>query len=296
MTSRYSVQALALALSELAPGEGRDLAELILAVGGIDAVRHCNAGQLERRQLALLTWLRESLQDDRIEFWKTRLETVGRRADWSFLSVTDSAYPPLLRQAWHRPPYLFSSREDLQPWPRLAAIVGSRRASDEALRFTEQAASSLARRGFGIVSGAARGVDAYAHRSAMDASGYTVAVLPHGLGALPETGASLLEQIRKSGTLVSEFHPGAPATKSTYLQRNRTITGMSAFTLVVEPRTLSGSSSAAEDAATLQRPLMLWGPDLHDQPWSQAMIEQGLAMVVRDVDDVLRHAEPASRG
>src|SRR6266576_2267364 len=131
----------------------------------------------------------------------------------SRISIRNSAYPDLLREIYDPPQYLYV-RGDL-PKDSLVAIVGTRKASDYGLKATYQITSGLAKVGAVIVSGLALGIDAMAHRAALDAGGKTVAVLACGLdGIYPASNRHLADEILETGgALVSEYPPGTPPLK-----------------------------------------------------------------------------------
>ncbi|MGH3166265.1 MAG: DNA-processing protein DprA, partial [Trebonia sp.] len=118
-------------------------------------------------------------------------------------------------------------------------------------------AASVAARGWTIVSGAAYGVDAAAHRGALGASGVTVAVLACGVDRpYPAGHKDLLDAIAETGVVVSEWPPGRNATRLRFLVRNRVIAALSAATLVVEAGERSGALNTARHARDLRRRLM----------------------------------------
>ena len=125
--------------------------------------------------------------------------------------------------------------------PRLA-VVGSRTPSPSGERTAYEIAWGLARAGVAVVSGLARGVDAAAHRGAVDGGGITVAFLGGGSDTLlPRSSRILAERIVERGAVVSEYAPGTPAQPFRFVQRNRLIAGYTLGTLVVEGGARSGA-------------------------------------------------------
>jgi DNA processing protein len=136
----------------------------------------------------------------------------------------------------------------------VAAIVGTRRASAYGLEVAAAIASGLARAGVTVVSGLALGIDAAAHRGALDGGGPTVAVL--GCGAdrpYPRTNRSLYERIRANGAVVSELPPRAGPARWTFPARNRIMAALATVTVVVEAAERSGSLITAGFAEDLGR-------------------------------------------
>jgi DNA processing protein len=140
---------------------------------------------------------------------------------------------------------------------RSVSIIGSRAASAYGMSVAVDIASSVARRRWTVVSGAAYGIDGAAHRGALADDGITVAVLACGVDrAYPAGHADLITAISQAGVIVSEQPPGHVVSRTRLLDRNRIIAALSAGTVVVEAGHSSGSMHAARDAAELGRPLM----------------------------------------
>jgi DNA processing protein len=170
------------------------------------------------------------------------------------------------------------------PW---VAIVGSRAATPYGI--------DLARLGVAVVSGLARGIDAAAHRGALDAGGPTVAVLPSGLDRVtPPSHAELARAIARAGALVTEIESGAPRYASEFLERNRLIAATARATVVVEAAESSGALSTAAVAKRLGRPVLAVPGDV-DRPTSRGTnhLLRGGARVCEGARDVLAAIESA---
>ena len=150
-------------------------------------------------------------------------------------------YPAILRESVRPPKQLFVAGEI--PSGLMVAIVGTRRPTDYGRRVAYQLSYELARAGVIIVSGLALGVDAIAHRAALEAGGQTIAVMGHGLhGIYPSSNRNLgLRIIEEGGALISEYPSGVSANKGTFPQRNRIIAGLSEAIIVPEADASSGS-------------------------------------------------------
>lgn len=159
-------------------------------------------------------------------------------------------YPAALANIAHPPHVLFiwGSAQLCDPFP--FAIVGTRRASDYGRTQTRRIACELAQAGMCIVSGLAVGIDACAHRGALDASGRTIAVLGGALDKMyPAENEPLMREIvERGGSVVSEYPPGVAPTKYSFLHRNRIIAGLALGTLVTEGARRSGALRTAQDA------------------------------------------------
>jgi DNA processing protein len=178
----------------------------------------------------------------------------------------------------------------------MVAIVGARRASRAGLAAARHIAAGLARAGVAVVSGLARGIDAAAHRGALEAGGTTVAVFGCGLDiCYPPEHEGLLAELVSNGTALSEFDPGERPLPYFFPIRNRIIAGLSRLVLVVEAAQKSGSLITARYAADTGRDVAaVPGPILTEGcAGSNALLKDG-AILVRDVDDVLAElSEPA---
>jgi DNA processing protein len=169
-------------------------------------------------------------------------------------------YPPLLG-AIHDPPALLHVRGDADPALLRATtvgIVGARSCSSYGRTVARTLARELAAAGVVIVSGMARGVDAEAHRGALDAGCITVAVLGCGIDRdYPASHADLARRICERGLIVSEYAPGVPPAPWRFPARNRIIAGLSKVVVVVEARERSGALITADFALEEGREVMV---------------------------------------
>ena len=132
------------------------------------------------------------------------------------------------------------------------AVVGSRRPTNTGMEVALDLGRGLALAGVVTVSGGAVGIDAAAHRGALDAGGVTVAVLGSGIDvAHPARNRDLFQRIEASATLVSEYPPGTPAEPFRFPARNRLIAALSRGVVVVEGAAKSGTRITAEHAVDL---------------------------------------------
>ena len=153
------------------------------------------------------------------------------------------SYPPLLAEITGRPSLLYVRGELVAGDDTAVAIVGTRRATPYGRQAAERIAAELAGAGITVVSGLARGVDAAAHRAALEAGGRTIAVLGSGPDVIyPAEHRRLAEQILESGAILSEFPPGAKPDAQNFPARNRIVSGMTLGTLIVEAPARSGAT------------------------------------------------------
>lgn len=184
------------------------------------------------------------------------------------------------------PPPVLHVAGDPPPWPRAVAIVGTRRADDDALEFTHRLAGELAQAGCTVLSGGARGIDAAAHEGALEQGGCTVAVLATGLQrAYPPQNAGLLADVARRGALVSETADCEPH-RGRFLGRNRLIAALARVVVVVQAPYKSGALSTAAHARKLKRPLLA----VPASPWdirgegNLALLAQGAGICTRAPD------------
>ncbi len=182
--------------------------------------------------------LRSAEAEIEVDVLLERLDELALR----LVTLDDEDYPPLLRETEYPPPLLFV-QGDLTDRDELAvALVGTRKRTGYGEMVTERLAGELVRRGFTVVSGLAVGIDADAHRAALDAGGRTIGVLACGIDVnYPAANAELRERMAQSGAVVSEFALGTEPRRGMFPQRNRIISGISLGTVVVEAPVKSGA-------------------------------------------------------
>jgi len=203
-------------------------------------------------------------------------------------------YPGLLARI-DDPPSLLFVRGALLPADALAvAVVGARHATKYGLKVAEQLGGSLARAGYTVVSGLARGIDAAAHRGALAAGGRTIAVLGTGvLNIYPPEHADLALDVIKSGAVISEAPPLTEAHAGLFPQRNRIVSGLCLGTVVVEACDRSGALITARLAGEQGREVFaVPGPiDSRMSRGCHALIRDG-ATLVGGIDDILAEFGP----
>jgi DNA processing protein len=139
----------------------------------------------------------------------------------------------------------------------MLAMVGARAASRAGCRRTHELAAMASRRGHTIVSGGALGIDAAAHRGALEVGAPTFAVLGCGVDVVyPDRHAGLFAEIATTGGLLSEFPPGTPPRGKQFPSRNRIVAGLAEAVLVVEAQAASGALVTARLAMRMGRPLL----------------------------------------
>jgi DNA processing protein len=205
------------------------------------------------------------------------------------LHTGDAGYPARLL-ALADPPTPLWIRGDWTPARRAVALVGARAATSHGLETARELASRLAAAGVDVISGGALGIDAAAHRGALDQSnrsraGRTVAVLGTGVDvAYPERNAAMFDEIVASGgALVTQFAPGAAPRKQSFPIRNAVIAGLADVVVVVEAQPASGTVHTVRAMRSLGRPVAAL-PGSHG---TDALVVGGAAMAIGGADDVL---------
>ncbi|MDW8281129.1 MAG: DNA-processing protein DprA [Myxococcales bacterium] len=224
----------------------------------------------------------------------TRGHPDPKRGPYRVLLRDDAAYPGRLRALEMAPAVLYvcGCWDDQVP---AVAIVGARAASGERQALARQMARAAVRLGHGVVSGGAIGIDAAAHRGALDARGPTCVVLGTGIDVVyPQRHAALYAAIvRQGGSLISSFPLGTPPKPWHFPARNRLIAALVDVVVVVEAGLLSGSRFTAEAAVRLGKPVLA----VPGSPGTDALLLSGASSVrgAEDLVERLRHpAMPSS--
>ena len=218
----------------------------------------------------------------------------------SIVPIGTGQYPVPLAAIASPPPVLYCRGDPgVLERPQIA-IVGSRSATRGGRERARSLATELAACGLVITSGLARGIDASAHRGALDAGGTSVAVVATGPDRIyPRSNAGLARELIEAGTLVTERAPGTPPLPENFPRRNRLISGLSFGVLVVEASLRSGSLITARFAADEGREVFAV-PGSVDSALSRgchALIRDGAKLVesVVDVLDEIVHLDGLSR-
>jgi DNA processing protein len=167
---------------------------------------------------------------------------------YRLLSILDDDYPVRLRGVQQAPPIIFTLGSVIADDPAVS-VIGSREASDAGLMMATALAGALSASQMTVISGLARGIDAAAHRAALDAGGRTVAVISTGIArAYPAENRALQNEIARRGLVLSQFWPDAPPRKHTFLMRSAAISGYGLATVVIEAGKTSGARTQARMA------------------------------------------------
>lgn len=238
---------------------------------------------LDRRAVENLIIARRDL-DLRAEYDK------ARAACDLILTWEDPEYPRLLRQIPHPPPVLYVRGKLTYEDEWSLAVVGTRRASAYGREVTRAFVSDLVRNKITIVSGLARGVDAEAHRAALEAGGRTIAVLGCGIDVTyPPEHDKLARTIAEHGALVTEYPVGTKPDAVNFPARNRIISGMSLGVLLVEGDETSGAIITADFALEQDREVFAVPGNIfrRESRGPNRLIRESRAKSVTRVQDIL---------
>ncbi len=204
----------------------------------------------------------------------------------------EDGYPAVFleREGGPRSIFVIGNETILEMAPnRLVAIVGTRDASPYGVRVTAALARAFVGEGIGVVSGLARGIDAAAHRAALEAGGKTIAVMGTGVDVpYPVGHRGLHAEVAEQGLVISENKPGTPALKGCFPRRNRLIAALARVTIVVEAPYKSGAINTANQALEAGR-VVAAIPGPIDSPRSAGanlLLRDG-AQMVHSIDDAL---------
>jgi DNA processing protein len=228
-----------------------------------------------------------------IAAWREHFD-LAREEEWmaksgaDFITTRDPGYPKLLKEI-HDPPIGLYRKGRYEFDRPCIAIVGSRRTTLYGMATAKKLGAELARLGFCVVSGLARGIDTAAHEGALSVGGKTAGVVGCGIDIIyPPENLELYRKIEAEGAVLSEFPFGRRADRQSFPMRNRVVAGMCEATIVVETDVNGGAMITARFAGEHGR-LIFAVPGRIDQPTSAGchqLIRDG-ATLLTSVDDVL---------
>lgn len=262
---------------------------LLSYYGDIQSAWEANHAQLDKlgfdkRAKENLIHARATLDLDQ-ELEKVRSKNI------KILTWDSPDYPSYLREVDGPPPllYLVGSLEDIDRWA--VAVVGTRRVTHYGRQVTQELVAGLVRNGVTIISGLARGIDAIAHKTALEHGGRTIAVLGSGPdNVYPPEHRDLARQIvRGNGAVISEYPLGTEPEAKNFPPRNRIISGLSLGVIVIEAGERSGASITAQYALEQGREVFAV-PGNVNSPASRGtnrLIQQGTAKLIAEANDVL---------
>ncbi len=260
---------------------------LLKSFGSPEAVfEGCKSGAIGKESgltVKALNGIKDFNDWGRVDDELALVESLGARV----ITYNDDEYPELLREIYD-PPYLLYAKG--LPLKRsgapVVAVVGTRRPSSYGRLMAESIARDLAYMGVVVSSGMARGCDTEAHKGALKAGGFTVAVLGTGIDVVyPKENRGLAEEIAASGVLLSEYPMATPPHSYNFPKRNRIISGISSGVLVVEAPLRSGALMTARLALDANREVFgVPGP-------ANSPVSRGVNKILKDGATLVECAE-----
>ena len=254
--------------------------------------------KLDRKIADLICEAKQEFNPDK-EIEKLQKLNIG------YMTMYDKVYPKILLEIPDHPAVLYI-KGDIEVFGNpFLAIVGSRKFTHYGKKAAYDLSRACASVGLGIISGLALGIDAIAHKAALDGGGVTIGVLGCGLDKIyPANNLNLgREIIEKGGAVISELSPGTPPLKQNFPARNRIIAGLALGTLVVEAAEKSGALITAYQSLEYNREVMAVPGNIDSQvsKGTNLLIQKG-AKLVQEPEDIfeslnieLKKAEERSR-
>lgn len=204
------------------------------------------------------------------------------------ITIENPEYPKLLKETTFPPEIIYYKGSwDASIFENCLTVVGSRKMTVYGKQITTKLVSEISNSGITIVSGFMYGIDATAHRAALDAGGRTIAVMPCGIDMIhPQHQESLYNEIlENNGLVISEFEGSFPPAIWTYPKRNRIVAGLSKTTMVVEAGKKSGSLITADLAKSYKRRLFVVPGPL------TSLNSQGILQLIKGGADIITSSE-----
>jgi DNA processing protein len=273
----------------LVKGIGPAKLEALLAYFG-DIGTAWQANEYQLKKIGLDGRSIQSFLDTRAEIDLDRQLAQVQSAGVSLLTWDTPDYPSYLREIPNPPPVLYVQGEILPSDQWAVAVVGTRRLTTYGRQMTQDLVRGLVNNNVTVVSGLARGIDAIAHQTAIEAGGRTIAVLGSGLDCVyPAENRKLIPPLLAGqGAVISEYALGTQPEAKNFPPRNRVISGLSLGVIVVEAGERSGALITADFALEQNREVMAV-PGNATSPASRGpnrLIQEG-AKLITCVEDVL---------
>jgi DNA processing protein len=281
-------------IPELGPSS---IKKLLSAFGSAKEIFAATAKELdsvekltERKKLALLgfkLW-------DKVGSDMSMLAEKGIKV----VAMGEKGYPEALKELPDAPPLLYMRGDVLKEDRYAVAVVGTRTPTPYGLNEADKISTGLARMGFTIVSGMARGVDTAAHMGAIKSGGRSIAVTGTGIDVnYPAENRVLADKLSQCGCVMTEFPPGTPPNRENFPRRNRIISGLSLGVLVVEAAKDSGSLITANCALEQGKEVFSVPGNINSMAsrGTNELIRKGARMVTC-AEDVLEELTPVLKG
>ena len=208
--------------------------------------------------------------------------------DFHIRTILDEDYPNKLKNIYN-PPYVLFLKGITKLEKPLVSIVGARKSTAYGRWAAKMFAKQLVEWDVGIISGLAMGIDAEAHKGAIDAHGYTVAVLGCGINiCYPKSNHQLYKEVEKAGCIISEYGPNIKPLKHNFPARNRIISGLSDAVIVVEAGEQSGTLITVGHALDQGKDVFALPGNINNyqSKGTNKLIKEG-ANILLDIEDVI---------
>lgn len=238
------------------------------------------------------------MQSDRLR--RERIRALADLDVWKdqgldFVSVFDPRFPSRLRATVDVPPFLFADGT-LVPDDRGVSVVGSRHCTPEGMRFARACAGMLIDRGLTVVAGLAKGIDAFAHRTALEQGGRTVAFIGTGIRrCYPPENRDLQREIAEHGLVLSQFWPDAAPTRHSFPIRNALMSGYGIATIVADAGEHSGTRIQARQAQRHGRPVIINRMVLDKAKWARDLAHRPGIYIVGDAAEAAHALDDIQR-
>ncbi|MGI9527391.1 MAG: DNA-processing protein DprA [Weeksellaceae bacterium] len=218
--------------------------------------------------------------------------SLSEKKDIEISTWLDETYPKMLRECVDAPPVVFKKGNLNLEHGKFVSIVGTRKMTSRGKDFVHEIIGDLKNHPITIVSGLAMGIDAEAHRAAIENELQTIAVLAHGVNQIyPKVNAKLGIQMQENGGLFSEFSSFHNPEPENFLRRNRIIAGLCHATIVVESAYAGGAMSTARHANNYNRDVFAAPGRTSDASAKGChhLIKNHQAFLITEAEDLLKY-------
>jgi len=210
----------------------------------------------------------------------------------SIIPIFDDRYPRLLKLI-DKPPLVIYKKGSISQFEKCVAIAGSRNLSHYGHKIAREISREIAKEGYLVVSGLARGTDTEAHCGALDVGGKTIAVLPNSIANIyPDENERLSQDIINNGALICESAGIGKLHKYNFVERNRITSGMSIALLLIESSDKGGTAHQFKFAIKQKKPVYAFRPlkdDLFAMAGYNKFIKEGATSIesIREIIEML---------
>lgn len=248
---------------------------------------------MKSSELYKLKGIRNNIIEKIIEYRKLdyihRLISKLKENKIDTITILDKDYPESLYHIYDSPKVIYKKGKMLEEDKLAIGLVGSRRSTQYGQWATEKFVGELIKLDVTIISGLAMGIDAVAHRAALDAGGRTIAVLGNGFATVyPSRNRLLYEEIPKHGAIITEYPYEVPPLAYNFPQRNRLISGLALGVIVIEAQEKSGSLITAHHALEQGKEVFALPGNINSvfSRGTNKLIKDG-AKILMDVEDII---------